>query len=63
MQEMFVPSLIEIGKMFRFKLDVLSTPWMPPHAAKVLMPCLIFSKFKGDNCKKLLDQQFQSNKS
>jgi hypothetical protein len=35
---------------------------MPPHAAKVLLPCLIFSTFKGDNCQKSLDQQFQPNK-
>jgi hypothetical protein len=26
------------------------------HAAKVFTPCLIFSKFKGDNCQKSLDQ-------
>ena len=25
---------------------------MPPHAAKVLLPFLIFSTFKGDNCQK-----------
>jgi hypothetical protein len=35
---------------------------MPPHAAKVLLPCLIFSTFKGDNCQKSLDPQFQPNK-
>jgi hypothetical protein len=31
---------------------------MPPHSAKVLKPCLIFSKFKGDNCQKSLDFNF-----
>jgi hypothetical protein len=30
-------------------------PRMPPHSAKVLKPCLIFSNFKGDSCQKSLD--------
>jgi hypothetical protein len=30
------------------KLDVSSRPQMPPHALKVLLPCLIFSTIKGD---------------
>jgi hypothetical protein len=34
------------------KLDVSSTPRMPPHSAKVLKPCLIFSNFKKDSCQK-----------
>jgi hypothetical protein len=41
------------------KIDMLSTPPKPLHAAKVVMPYLIFSKFKGNNCKKSLDQQLQ----
>jgi hypothetical protein len=40
------------------KLDVSSTPRMPPHSATVLKPCLIFSTFKGDNCQKSLDCNF-----
>jgi hypothetical protein len=35
---------------------------MPPHAAKVVLPCLSFSTFKGDNCQKSLEQQFQPHK-
>jgi hypothetical protein len=35
--------------VFKKKLDVSSTPRMPPHSAKVLKPCLIFSNFKGDS--------------
>jgi hypothetical protein len=31
---------------------------MPSHSAKVLKPCLIFSNFKGDNCQKSLDCNF-----
>jgi hypothetical protein len=37
------------GDLKMYKLDVSPTQRMPPHAAKVLMPCLIFFKFKGDN--------------
>jgi hypothetical protein len=40
------------------KLYVSSMPRMPPHSAKVLKPCLIFSNFKGDNCQKSLDCNF-----
>jgi hypothetical protein len=41
-----------------FKLDVSSTPRMPPHSAQVLKPCLILSNFKGNNCQKSLDCNF-----
>jgi hypothetical protein len=40
------------------RLDVSPMPRMPPHSAKVLKPCLIFSNFKGDNCQKSLDCNF-----
>jgi hypothetical protein len=33
-------------------------PQMLLHSAKVLKPCLIFSNFKGDSCKKSLDRYF-----
>ena len=52
---------LEIYHVHYTKLDVSSTPRMPPHAAKVLLPCLIFSDFKGDNCQKSLDQQELEN--
>jgi hypothetical protein len=48
-------------KKYQIKLDVSSMLRMPPHSAKVLKPCLIFSNFKGDNCEKSLDQQFHPN--
>jgi hypothetical protein len=35
---------------------------MPPHSAKVLKPCLIFSNFKGDSCQKSLDRNFNQIK-
>jgi hypothetical protein len=41
-----------------FRLDVSSMPRMPPHSAKVLKPCLIFSNFEGDNCQKSFDRNF-----
>jgi hypothetical protein len=64
MEGLQIPNILEICYLYNLlwkyvKLDVSSTPRMPPHAAKVLRPCLIFSNFKGDNCQKSLHQQFQ----
>jgi hypothetical protein len=36
-----------IKNLKKLKLDVSSTPRMPPHSAKVLKPCLIFSISRG----------------
>jgi hypothetical protein len=50
------PSPYLVGRDNIVELNVSSTLRMPPHSAKVLKPCLIFSNFKGDNCQKSLDQ-------